>query len=81
MKTQALLSKKQALAYLGTDQKVRRLTRDQLDGCACVVCGDNFRPMLPLGLQTKISSEVFRCERADCEVSPGDVQLCIHASE
>lgn len=64
------------------DQRhVRRLTHDQLDGCACVVCGDSFRPMLPLGLGTKISSEVFRCDRAECEVSPEEVQRWITASE
>ena len=52
----------------------KRLTYDQLDGCACVVWGSNQRPMLPLGLETSISSEVFRCDRDECAVDPAEVQ-------
>ncbi len=60
---------------------VRQLSRGQLDGCACVVCGDNFRPMLPLGLETKISSDVFRCDRPECVVETSQVKRWIIASE
>ena len=40
----------------------KHLTFEQLDGQACVVCGENFRPMIPLGLETSTSTEVFRCD-------------------
>lgn len=68
-------------AGTANSDRVRRLTHAQLDGCACVVCGDSFRAMLPLGLETKISSEVFRCDRAECDVAPAEVQRWITASE
>lgn len=58
-----------------------RLTPVQLDGCACVVCGSNQRPMIPLGLETSTSTEVFRCDRDECAVDPAEVQRWINASD
>jgi hypothetical protein len=57
------------------------LTAEQLDGRACVVCGSNQRPMIPLGLETSTSSEVFRCDRDECAVDPAEVQRWITASD
>ena len=58
-----------------------QLTPEQLDGCACVVCGSNQRPMIPLGLETSTSSEVFRCDRDECAVDAAEVQRWINASD
>lgn len=58
------------------------LTMLQLDGQECVVCGKNHRPMVPLPLlETSLSSHVFRCDQAACEVDPGTVQGWIDRSE
>jgi Domain of unknown function (DUF6429) len=59
----------------------RELTQEQLNGCACVVCGSNQRPMVPLGLETSLSPEVFRCDREECAVDPGEVQRWIDISD
>ncbi len=61
--------------------ELKRLTPEQLDGRACVVCGENFRPMVPLGLETSMSTEVFHCDREECAISPDTVQLWIDASD
>ena len=58
-----------------------RLTAEQLNGCACVVCGSNQRAMIPLGLETSTSTEVFRCDREECAVDPGEVQKWIDISD
>lgn len=44
------------------------LNPTQLDGCACVTCGESHRPMLPIGIETRSSSDLFRCDRAECAV-------------
>ena len=49
------------------------LTPSQLDGCACVICATSHRPMLPLGLETRSSSELFHCDRPECAATPAQI--------
>jgi hypothetical protein len=58
-----------------------RLTPEQLNGCACVDCGSNQRAMIPLGLETSTSTEIFRCDRDECAVDLGEVQRWIDISD
>ena len=60
---------------------VHVLNHDQLNGCACVVCGGNYRQMLPIGPETSISTHVFRCDRPECVVEPDEVQRWIDESD
>lgn len=46
------------------------LNQAQLAGCACVACSDSYRPMIPLGIETRSSTELFRCNRPECAVDP-----------
>lgn len=64
-----------------TERAAKRLNREQLDGLACVVCGENCRPMIPLGVETSTSSDVFRCDREECAVSPEIAQQWIKKSK
>lgn len=38
----------------------------QLDGRACIVCGRDDRPMVPIYVETPTSTMVFRCETCAC---------------
>ncbi len=44
------------------------LSYEQMDGRACICCGRGDRGMVPLGLETSVSSEVFRCDDPACDV-------------
>lgn len=57
------------------------LTPAQLDGCACVACGDSHRPMIPLGIETRSSTELFRCNRPECATTAAEVQARIPAAQ
>jgi hypothetical protein len=50
------------------------LTPAQLDGCACVICGESSRPMLPLGIETRSSSDLFACDRPECAADVAHVR-------
>jgi hypothetical protein len=56
------------------------LNAEQLNGCACVTCGDNHRPMIPLGIETKLSTELFACNRSECTVDPDVIRNRIPVS-
>lgn len=58
----------------------KKLSPAQLDGTACVVCGDSHRAMLPIGVETKSSTETFRCDRSECSISPALVQSWVISS-
>lgn len=45
------------------------LNREQLSGCACIVCGRTDRPMEPIMVETEWSTMVFRCAAPECECS------------
>ena len=55
-------------------KKAGVLNQDQLDGCACVTCGDIHRAMIPLGIETRSSTELFRCDRPECAVEVDTVR-------
>lgn len=57
------------------------LTPAQLNGCACVACGDSHRPMIPLGIETRTSSELFVCNRSECTVDPDAIRARIPVAE
>lgn len=57
------------------------LTPAQLDGCACVVCAASHRPMLPLGIETRSSSELFACDRPECAADPAQIRARIPAAQ
>lgn len=57
------------------------LTRAQLDGLACVVCGADHRPQVPVpGVETRLSTHLFRCDREECRVAPAEVRRWVAAS-
>lgn len=49
----------------------------QLEGSACIVCFRSDREMVPIGLQTSLSSEIFRCSECviDLQVAKYWIQV------
>ncbi|EIQ01603.1 hypothetical protein OpiT1DRAFT_00175 [Opitutaceae bacterium TAV1] len=60
---------------------MKTLSYDQLNGTHCVVCGEMWGVGIALGLETSVSTEVFRCDRVECVVEPAEVQRWIDASD
>ena len=43
-----------------------KLSDEQHDGLACVVCGRSDRAMVPIPIMSKYDSQLFRCVECDC---------------
>ena len=43
------------------------LNGEQLSGCACIVCGRGDRPLVPIMVETKWATMVFRCQVCSCD--------------
>lgn len=62
--------------------KTRPLNTAQCDGCACVACGDSHRPMIPVpAVETRLSTQLFHCDRPECATTPAEVRARIPAAE
>lgn len=63
---------------MSTTTRLPKLTDNQCDGVACVVCGDDHRPMLVVpDVETRSSTHLFHCDRPECATTPAEVRARI----
>lgn len=57
-----------------SDNNDRALTYYQLDGQACVECGTNMLPMVPIpGVSSSLSTQLFCCEPCSTRINIGEL--------
>ena len=58
------------------------LAREQLDGSACLHCGQSDRPMVPVpGVESSLSTVLFICDTTACKTTPDQARALIRDTE